>query len=50
MDESDLALNFGAGFNFKMSNANLFAEVVYRNIMSDPDATTSLPVRVGIRF
>ncbi|MBX3174937.1 MAG: porin family protein [Gemmatimonadaceae bacterium] len=49
-DESDLAWNVGAGFNFEMSSAKLFAEVVYRSIMSEGDATTSLPVRVGIRF
>lgn len=50
VDESDLAWNIGAGFNFKMSNANLFAEVVYRSIMTEGEATNSLPVRVGIRF
>lgn len=50
VDDSNLAWNVGAGFNFKMSNANLFAEVVYRSTKFQDQDATSLPVRVGIRF
>jgi opacity protein-like surface antigen len=49
-DESNLAFNVGAGFNFMMGNANLFTEIRYLSIQTDGDATNMLPIVIGIRF
>lgn len=49
-DESDLAWNIGAGYNFEISGKKLFAEIRYLSIQAEGDALTTLPVVIGIRF
>jgi opacity protein-like surface antigen len=49
-DASDLAFNVGAGYNFKMGNANLFTEIRYLSIQGDGGSLNTLPIVVGIRF
>jgi len=50
LDDSNIAFNFGAGYNFAMSGRNLFAEVRYLSIRGDGGSLNTLPIVVGIRF
>lgn len=49
-DESDLAWNVGAGYNFKWGERSLFAEIRYLSIQAEGDALNTLPVVIGFRF
>jgi hypothetical protein len=49
-DDSDLAFQIGAGYNFMMGNSNLFTEVRFVSIQTDGDALNTLPIVIGLRF
>jgi opacity protein-like surface antigen len=49
-DTSELAFNFGAGYDFSLGNANLFAEVRYLSIQTEGSALNTLPIMIGLRF
>lgn len=49
-DDSDLAFNVGAGYNFTAGNRNLFAEIRYLSIMAEGTSINMLPITIGIRF
>lgn len=49
-DDSDLAFNFGAGYNFMMGNSKLFAEIRYLSIQSPSESLNTLPIVIGLRF
>ncbi len=49
-DESDLAFNIGAGYDFKWGSKSMFTELRYLSILSEGEATNMLPIVIGIRF
>lgn len=49
-DSSDMALNFGAGYNFAMGGKSLFTEVRYLSIQGDGGNLNTLPIVIGLRF
>jgi opacity protein-like surface antigen len=49
-DDSNLAFNVGAGYNFPMGNAKLFTEIRYLSIQGDGGSRNTLPIVIGIRF
>ncbi len=49
-DSSELAFNFGAGYDFKMGNSNLFTEIRFLSIQTEGSATNTLPIVIGLRF
>ncbi len=50
VDDSEMAFNIGAGYNFTMGSANWFAEIRYLSIQTDPDAINTIPIVIGLRF
>jgi len=46
-DESDLAFNVGAGYDW---GERLFTEIRYLSIQSEGSSTNTLPITIGIRF
>jgi hypothetical protein len=50
VDDSDLAFNIGAGYNFMMGNSNLFTEIRYLSVQTEGDALNTLPIVIGLRF
>lgn len=49
-DDSNLAFNFGAGYDFMMGNSNLFTEIRFLSIQTEGSSTTTLPIVIGLRF
>jgi Outer membrane protein beta-barrel domain len=49
-DDSDLAFNIGAGYDFKWGTKSMFTELRYLSILSEGDATNMIPIVIGIRF
>lgn len=49
-DDSDLAFNVGAGYNFMMGNSSLFTELRFVSIQTEGDALNTLPIVIGLRF
>lgn len=49
-DDSDLAFNVGAGYNFTMGAGNWFTELRFLSIQTDGDAINTLPIVIGLRF
>lgn len=49
-DDSDLAFNVGAGYDFMMGSQSWFAELRFLSIQRDGDALNSLPIVIGLRF
>lgn len=49
-DESDLAFNVGAGYDFKWGTRSMFTELRFLSILSEGDATNMIPIVIGIRF
>lgn len=49
-DESGLAFNIGAGYNFQMGGRNLFTEIRFVSQDADGDNLTYLPIVIGLRF
>lgn len=49
-DESDVAFNIGAGYNFSAGGRDLFVELRYLSIQTSGDALNTLPIVIGIRF
>lgn len=49
-DESGVAFNVGAGYNFQMGGRNLFAEIRYVNVDVDGGSATYIPIVIGLRF
>lgn len=50
VDDSDLAFNVGAGYDFTMGSQSWFAELRYLSIQTDGDALNTLPIVIGLRF
>ncbi len=54
LPDPDSENNFGflayAGANYNMGMMGLFAEVGYGMIFTDPESTTNIPIRGGIKF
>lgn len=50
VDDSDLAFNIGAGYNFTMGSASWFTELRYLSVQTDGDALNTLPIVIGLRF
>lgn len=49
--QTDFGINLGAGFDFGVSGASLFAEARFHKIFGDgSDDPTLIPITVGIRF
>ena len=49
-DDSALAFNVGAGYEFKLGNSNLFTEVRYLSVQTDGSSANTLPIVIGLRF
>lgn len=49
-DDTDLAFNVGAGYDFTMGSQSWFAELRFLSIQTDDDALNSLPIVIGLRF
>ena len=49
-DESDLAFNIGAGYDFKWGTKSMFTELRFLSILSEDEATNMIPIVIGIRF
>lgn len=49
-DDSDLAFNIGAGYDFKWGTKSMFTELRYLSILSEGESTNMLPIVIGIRF
>lgn len=49
-DSSDLAFNFGVGYDFTLGNSKLFTELRYLSIQGDGGSLDALPIVIGIRF
>ncbi|MCC7001399.1 MAG: outer membrane beta-barrel protein [Gemmatimonadaceae bacterium] len=50
LDDSDLAFNFGAGYDFKWGGKSMFTEVRFLSLLTEDDATNMIPITIGIRF
>ncbi len=49
-DDSDMAFNVGAGYDFMMGSQSWFAELRFLSIQTEGDATNTLPIVIGLRF
>lgn len=49
-DESDLAFNVGAGYNFTLGNSNMFTELRFLSIQTEGTSLNTLPIVIGLRF
>lgn len=49
-DDSNLAFNVGAGYNFTMGSANMFTELRFLSIQTEGSSTNTLPIVIGLRF
>jgi opacity protein-like surface antigen len=47
---SDLGINAGGGFEFKLSGFTTFAEARFVNVFGDGDSSSWIPLTFGIRF
>lgn len=47
---SDLGINVGGGFEFKLSGFTTFAEARFVNVFSDGESSNWIPITFGIRF
>lgn len=54
LDDTALSFAVGAGYNFKLGNRPMFAEVRYQSVQSDGDVLpfnlASIPVVIGMKF
>jgi len=50
VDDSNMAFNVGAGYNFTMGSSNLFTELRFLSIQTDGDALNAFPIVIGLRF
>ncbi len=48
--ETDLGINVGGGFEFRLSGFTTFAEARFVNVFSEGDSTNWIPITFGIRF
>ena len=48
--ESDLGINFGAGFNIPLTGFGTFIEARYHHIMTEGTSYAIVPITVGIKF
>lgn len=49
-DNSDIAFNVGAGYNFTMGAGNWFTELRYLSVQGDDDSFNTIPIVIGLRF
>ncbi|MFN0097586.1 MAG: outer membrane protein [Gemmatimonadaceae bacterium] len=49
-DDSDLAFNVGAGYDFKWGSRSMFTELRFLSILSEGESTNMLPIVLGFRF
>jgi opacity protein-like surface antigen len=49
-DDSDMAFQVGAGFNFTMGAGNWFTELRFLSVQTEGDAINTLPIVIGLRF
>jgi hypothetical protein len=47
---TDVGVNLGTGFDYRVAGAALFLEARFHNIFSDPSDTQYVPVTAGLRF
>lgn len=48
--ESDIGVNFGAGFNIPLTGFGTFIEARYHHIMTEGTSYAIVPITVGIKF
>jgi hypothetical protein len=49
-DDSNMAFNVGAGYNFMMGTRSWFAELRYLSIQGEDASLNTLPIVIGLRF